>query len=264
MGNTFSLLKRYLFDLIQIQYIVNSSFKEQFMKKALSTGVFAFVFVFIFTGIFSSCTPKVSKTEYDKILSDLSIVQTQLATEQIKNQSMQKQVSDLQTQTQLFETQLSAAQTQNQSLQAQISSLQDQTQSLQSDLQSVNIKVDKAKTAANLIDSIMQILRTDSISQLANYYTVWSNSVKFIGDPSLSAKFNILVNASDSYEINMALEDFVFYFFPLQARLLQSETVKLGEKFYLSIGETMKIDGQNLSLRFDDVTNDSRCATGVT
>ncbi len=37
----------------------------------------------------------------------------------------------------------------------------------------------------------------------------------------------------------------------------------LGEQFALPIGQTVNITGEDLSIRFDAVTSDSRCPTGV-
>lgn len=38
----------------------------------------------------------------------------------------------------------------------------------------------------------------------------------------------------------------------------------LGQEFTLSINQTATISGQNLSIKFIDVTEDSRCPTGAT
>jgi len=40
--------------------------------------------------------------------------------------------------------------------------------------------------------------------------------------------------------------------------------VRLNEEFYLSIGQRASIAGENLEVRFKEVTEDSRCPRGVT
>lgn len=41
-------------------------------------------------------------------------------------------------------------------------------------------------------------------------------------------------------------------------------TADLGQEFTLSIGQSAQIEGENLQVRFQEVIEDSRCATGAT
>ena len=43
-----------------------------------------------------------------------------------------------------------------------------------------------------------------------------------------------------------------------------NDGVSIGEEFYLRIGESASIRGENLQVRFLEVTEDSRCPKGVT
>jgi multidrug resistance efflux pump len=153
--------------------------------------------------VVSSCSSGIPQELYKKATDDLSSAQSQ-------SQSLQAQ--------------LSSAQSQSQSLQTQINSLQAQSQSLQSDLKSATDKLTKAKILFDLINSLMQVGisgSTMTTSQLANTYIQWSNSVKSIGDATLSAKFDALINSSTSAKQDAASEDFALYLFGLGTKLLQ-------------------------------------------
>ncbi len=50
---------------------------------------------------------------------------------------------------------------------------------------------------------------------------------------------------------------------PACSRQTPGLTAKLGENFYLAIGQSVSITGENLEVRFIKVIGDSRCAQGV-
>lgn len=205
-----------------------------------------FMILAALTTIFSlSCSSGVSQEQYQKVTDELAGAESQI---------------------QSLKTQLSDSQSQIETLQTQVTSLISQNQIFQSNLQFFNSKIGKAKTLADLVDKVMQTYLSPvnlTPGELADVYVRWSRGVEAVGDPLLSAKLASVINASTLEQQDKATDDFVSYLFTLQSKLLQSEEVNLGEKFYLSIGETVKIAGESLSLRFDDVTGDSRCPQDV-
>jgi septal ring factor EnvC (AmiA/AmiB activator) len=152
---------------------------------------------------FVSCSSGVSQEQYKKATDDLTAAQAQI---------------------QVLQAQLSSAQSQVQSLQAGASSSETQVKSLQSDLQTANSKISKVKILSEILNSMMNVYQnseTMTNSQMVTAFLEWTNGIKTIGDPQLSAKYDLLVNAKTEAQQNQASEDFMMYLFQLQSKLLQ-------------------------------------------
>jgi hypothetical protein len=87
-----------------------------------------------------------------------------------------------------------------------------------------NTKINKVKILNDIINSIMNVYQnseTMTPSQITNAYVEWTNGIKTVGDPHLSAKFDSIINSKTESEQNQASEDFTMYVFELESKLLK-------------------------------------------
>jgi hypothetical protein len=86
------------------------------------------------------------------------------------------------------------------------------------------------------------------------------------GQQQVIARFNdevgpiqFIQNVQDGYLFNLGMN--LVYVSELETELLK--TVDLGQEFSLHIGESASIRGEELQVKFLEITEDSRCPTGV-
>jgi hypothetical protein len=92
------------------------------------------------------------------------------------------------------------------------------------------------KPGTRIVDSVIRISEPGLYRLLLRYWTLTSSGGTLFSE-TFSNEFNVVGQRKDS--------------------------VRLGEEFVLRFGDQVSVQGAKLSLKFQDVTEDSRCADGV-
>jgi len=148
------------------------------MKKVVIVGL-ALIPILLFI---TSCG--VAQEEYDRVSSDLAAAQTQI---------------------QSLEGDLTAAQTQAQSL-------QDELSAKESELEVAKEKLEQGKARIEILNAIFIPAITGELDRMTeaesmSYFFEWRDKVKAIGDPTLTAKFEAMIETFS----DQALMSFFIY-----------------------------------------------------
>lgn len=215
--------------------------------------------LFILITFLTSCSPSVAKTEYDKVVNDLSTansqsqsLQSQLSDIQNQNKTLQGQISDLQvknsdiqTQNQTLQTQISDLQAKNDDIQKQLSKSEEQfvvvntqlayekllagdgdspDQLLQSPDMEIKYKIHELRLISDILSSLFTPYLSGqqlSADQQINVLVQMNVDVKATADPQLTSKFNAIFATGVTKAVqDQAAKDFFNYLFQTQSNII--------------------------------------------
>jgi predicted nuclease with TOPRIM domain len=170
------------------------------MKKAMVIGV-AILFILL---LVTSCG--VSQELYENVRTDLITAQVEietlrgnLSTAQSEKKALQDDLSTAQSEKQALENDLDAVRRQIKILQDDLLAQESEVSNLESDLESAREKLEEGNARIEILNAILIPSITGELyrmteSESMNYFFEWRDKVIAVGDPTLTAKFQAIID----------------------------------------------------------------------